>query len=498
MLAAFALLAGLLVTTTSAGGETGDPPSAAEQASSPPAYGLSTELEQFVTDQSILLESIWAGSRLIGDNHIEVSLTTNRVPPALQRPDITVVQRRHSTAALDRTMEVVTDRLNELLAPGVEPGTKADWQYAAHLNHDDNAIHVQLVDEARRGEVERSLRDEIADGRVRVVDGKAPAQVAAHCVHRDHCDDPFRGGTRLNAVNTAEACTMAFVMRNNSTGDRAQSSASHCAGSPWQHDGIAIGSTTYTRDWGDVDFKVIRQNNETQPAPTNWVLRDAGTVAITLKQAAPGSMGTTICGTGRRTGDQCAPITSTNATHSGRGGFGAFGPLGIQCKGDSGSAVLNNGNNRAYGVYRGWLDADQGCIGGATGVFTWINRAESASGYSVLLGTTSETLAPGQRMPAGYALVGGSYHLIMQSDGNLVMYLNGAAQWSSQTNGNPGAYAVMQNDGNFVIYRSNGTVAWVRPGGSRVAGSRLIMQGDGNLVIYTPSWGVTWHRWAGW
>lgn len=180
MMAAFALLAGLLVTTTSAGGGAGDPPSAADQASSPPAYGLRTELEQFVTDQSVHLDSVWAGSRLIGDNHIEVSLTTKRVPPALRRPDITVVQRRHSTAALDRTMEVVTDRLNELLAPGVEPGTKSDWPYAAHLDHDDNSIHVQLVDEARRREAERSLRNEIANGRVRVVDGKAPAQVAAH------------------------------------------------------------------------------------------------------------------------------------------------------------------------------------------------------------------------------------------------------------------------------------------------------------------------------
>jgi len=93
---------------------------------------------------------------------------------------------------------------------------------------------------------------------------------------------------------------MAFVMRNIDTGERTQSTASHCAGSPWSHSGIPIGPTAFTQDAGDVDFKVIRQNNDAQPAPTNWVLRNSGTVAITLKQGAPGSMGTTICHTGFR------------------------------------------------------------------------------------------------------------------------------------------------------------------------------------------------------
>jgi hypothetical protein len=52
--------------------------------------------------------------------------------------------------------------------------------------------------------------------------------------------------------------------------------------------------------------------------------------------------------------------------------------------------------------------------------------------------------------------------LVMQGDGNLVLYLVtpisslGPALWSSGTAGNPGAYAYMQTDGNFVIYNRDG------------------------------------------
>jgi len=219
-------------------------------------------------------------------------------------------------------------------------------------------------------------------------------------------------------------------------------------------------------------------------------------------------------------------------TFGGRPGFGGYGPIST-CKGDSGAAVLNGGNNRAYGVHKGYigvrdrkkttcaalttsplprrafrrpaaqvvffqaLNADR--VSGVTGVFTWINKAEAVSNHSVLLAATSETLAPGQRMPPGYALVApnNTYNLQMQGDGNLVILLNGVPQWSTETNGNFGAYAVMQNDGNLVIYSAGGSVLWARPGASRVSGSRLVMQSDGNLVIYTPSGSAPWHRWCG-
>ncbi len=50
--------------------------------------------------------------------------------------------------------------------------------------------------------------------------------------------------------------------------------------------------------------------------------------------------------------------------------------------------------------------------------------------------------------------------LLMQQDGNLVLYHNGKARWSTGTNGNPGAYFVMQNDGNAVVYSQNNKPLW--------------------------------------
>ena len=44
----------------------------------------------------------------------------------------------------------------------------------------------------------------------------------------------------------------------------------------------------------------------------------------------------------------------------------------------------------------------------------------------------------------------------MQGDGNFVLYhVNNAPAWASNTAGAPGSFVVMQNDGNLVIYRPN-------------------------------------------
>ncbi len=48
----------------------------------------------------------------------------------------------------------------------------------------------------------------------------------------------------------------------------------------------------------------------------------------------------------------------------------------------------------------------------------------------------------------------------MQTDGNLVLYgPSSSVVWASGTNGHPGARLVIQNDGNLVIY-SGSTPLW--------------------------------------
>ena len=74
------------------------------------------------------------------------------------------------------------------------------------------------------------------------------------------------------------------------------------------------------------------------------------------------------------------------------------------------------------------------------------------------------------------------YELIMQTDGNLVLYHGGTALWSSQTGGDIGAYAVMQPDGNFVIY-TGGSARW-STGTAGYSGAYLDVQNDSNVVVY--------------
>ncbi|MBD2770162.1 hypothetical protein IC235_19925 [Hymenobacter sp. BT664] len=69
-------------------------------------------------------------------------------------------------------------------------------------------------------------------------------------------------------------------------------------------------------------------------------------------------------------------------------------------------------------------------------------------------------LRAGERLTANQFLqsANGQYRLIMQGDGNLVIYrlADFSARWSSRTAGNPGAFCTMQSDGNFVVYAANG------------------------------------------
>ncbi|MEL3945650.1 MULTISPECIES: hypothetical protein [Streptomyces] len=76
--------------------------------------------------------------------------------------------------------------------------------------------------------------------------------------------------------------------------------------------------------------------------------------------------------------------------------------------------------------------------------------------------------------------------LVMQSDGNLVVYDEfNRARWASRTVGK-GWTARLQEDGNFVVYTRSGAPVWASNTAGR-PGSRLVVQDDGNVVIYDGS-----------
>jgi hypothetical protein len=98
---------------------------------------------------------------------------------------------------------------------------------------------------------------------------------------------------------------------------------------------------------------------------------------------------------------------------------------------------------------------------------------------------TNEQLGAGQRLVS----TDGRFSLVMQTDGNLVIYGPGGPTWSSNTAGSGGSRVVMQGDGNLVMYTAAGAPVFAT--NTRGAAAALVMQNDSNLVEYTSS-GPVW------
>ena len=73
--------------------------------------------------------------------------------------------------------------------------------------------------------------------------------------------------------------------------------------------------------------------------------------------------------------------------------------------------------------------------------------------------------------------------LNMQNDGNLVVYNNSQAVWSTNTNGKKAARATMQPDGNLVVYDFFNKPLWASQTAGN-PGAELYLQDDGNLTIF--------------
>jgi hypothetical protein len=128
-------------------------------------------------------------------------------------------------------------------------------------------------------------------------------------------------------------------------------------------------------------------------------------------------------------------------------------------------------------------------------------QSDDTSGVQSIYGNVTaapavtDTLTTGLRLTVGQTLVSTNrrYRLLMQSDGNLVLYDDVArtAPWASNTGGISPGYALLQGDGNFVVYDAQAVGRW----GSNTVGypnSRLVLQNDGNLVLYASNGQATW------
>ena len=102
-------------------------------------------------------------------------------------------------------------------------------------------------------------------------------------------------------------------------------------------------------------------------------------------------------------------------------------------------------------------------------------------------------LVPGQTLGSGKWLLSPNraFMLGMQTDGNLVLrrVSDKRTLWHSRTYGQPGARLVLQTNGNLVIWRGQQPVWSTRTAGRML---RLAVQNNGHLVLYTSSKAIAW------
>jgi hypothetical protein len=106
-----------------------------------------------------------------------------------------------------------------------------------------------------------------------------------------------------------------------------------------------------------------------------------------------------------------------------------------------------------------------------------------------------KTLASRQQLLPGSVLraCDGRTYLTFQRDGNLVAYRsNGSVLWSSGTQGWGGYTVLMQADGNLVMYRLADEYPLWQTGTAAYPGARFDVQNDGNSVVYDTGNHARW------
>lgn len=121
---------------------------------------------------------------------------------------------------------------------------------------------------------------------------------------------------------------------------------------------------------------------------------------------------------------------------------------------------------------------------------SWAGRTPSPAADRIVL---NEILSRGQsRYSPNHQL-----RLVLQEDGNLVLYAAGAEQalWHTHTFGQPVTGAIIHPDGNFALYNTSNQPVWDLFSAAQIPsrpGAYLRVQDDGNLVLYDPYSGAVW------
>lgn len=85
----------------------------------------------------------------------------------------------------------------------------------------------------------------------------------------------------------------------------------------------------------------------------------------------------------------------------------------------------------------------------------------------------------------------GKVELVHQPDGNVVLYVQGRAIWSTNTSNQQSQKFILQSDGNLVHYGPGNHPLWASSTSGR-GSTVMVVQDDHNLVIYDQSGNPVW------
>ncbi|RWR90402.1 mannose-specific lectin [Cinnamomum micranthum f. kanehirae] len=126
------------------------------------------------------------------------------------------------------------------------------------------------------------------------------------------------------------------------------------------------------------------------------------------------------------------------------------------------------------------------------GLTTWVLIGATWVILAMFVGA-EDSLFNGERLLTNQFIENGPYKFIMQGDCNLVLYVKqdgkDKALWASNTQGHgDSCFLILQNNGNLVVF-SGSDVVWSSSSTRGPNSYRLVVQTDGNVVIYG---GATW------
>lgn len=311
------------------------------------------------------------------------------------------------------------------------------------------------------------------------------------------------GGMRVRNSSTGSECTSGWSVVNRSggpgSGVTGVTTAGHCGGMDIiVEPNVGNHALTFRGEhrggYGDIEWHTTGHAEPVQ------FYSDASTVRAvdSVEHRAHITQNEPICFYGRTSNKRdCSLRVSTVAQSCYNNGVSnnrlvmMDGP-GIATRGDSGGGFSYG--TKAFGSIKGLCALSDGTTVNQL-TFSVADLYDEALNVAVMAvdrQNAVETLTAGESIKSPNR----TYTLNMQSDGNLVLYEDGAAVWATSWLGAPtqsGSRAVMQADGNFVLYSSSNAALWHTGTGSW-PGSRIIVQNDGNLVVYDSSGTARWWR----